>query len=55
MNVEPQTLQSFESSRRYIGKQYRVLANYVTCWGKASLYRPGKQNGENRLGDVILW
>lgn len=29
MNVEQQTLQSFESSRRYIGKQCRALANHI--------------------------
>lgn len=29
MNVEQQTLQSFESSRRYISKQCRALANHI--------------------------
>ena len=29
MNIEQQTLQSFESSRRYIGKQCRALANHI--------------------------
>ena len=29
MNLEQQTLQSFESSRRYIGKQCRALANHI--------------------------
>jgi len=29
MNIEQQTLQSFESSRRYISKQCRALANHI--------------------------
>lgn len=29
MNIEQQTLQSFETSRRYIGKQCRALANHI--------------------------
>lgn len=29
MNIEQQTLQSFDSSRRYIGKQCRALANHI--------------------------
>ena len=48
MNTEQQTLQSFESSRRYIGKQCRALANHI----RALVYEYGLTRSEEHTSEL---
>lgn len=55
MDVEQQTLQSFESSRRYIGKQCRALANHIRALAYEYGLTIAKGNGQlfNKIALIL--